>query len=375
MDSRGNVLEKALLVGSRLPAQQSFDWEESLAELRLLAMTAGAQVEANFLAKLLRINPALFLGEGKVLELKREVGGREIDLVIFDDDLTPIQNRNLEEALGVKVIDRTGIILDIFARRARSREGKLQVELAQLVYLLPRLTGKGILLSRLGGGIGTKGPGETKLEMDRRRINERIGRIRKRLTKVRRTRQLHRKGRRGLPVVSLVGYTNSGKTTLFNRLTGARAMAEDKLFATLDPLVRSLTLPLGTKVLVSDTVGFIRKLPHQLVEAFKATFEEISEAGLLLNVVDISHPVAQEQTEVVDQVMGQLGLQNKPVIHVLNKVDLLADSPVPSWSRRLRDAVAVAALNGKGIDELKARLEFYLKADSGHPRPARLAAS
>ncbi len=375
MNRQPNTSEKALLVGSRLPAQRSFHWEDSLAELKLLALTAGAQVEAQYLTKLLRINPALFLGKGKVSELKQEVDSRGIDLVIFDDDLSPIQNRNLEDALGLKVVDRTGLILDIFARRARSSEGKLQVELAQLVYLLPRLTGKGVLLSRLGGGIGTKGPGETKLEMDRRRINERIALLKKRLVKVRRTRALHRKGRQGLPLVSLVGYTNSGKTTLFNCMTGARAMAEDKLFATLDPLVRSLTLPAGTKILLSDTVGFIRKLPHQLVEAFKATFEEVSQADLLLNVVDISHPVAQEQTEVVSQVLEQLELRDKPLIHVLNKIDLLADSLVPSWPSRLRDAVAVAALDGKGIEELKARLEFYLKVDSGGPRRARLAAS
>lgn len=349
------------MVGSHLPLQQRFHAEDSLEELKLLTTTAGAQVAGWYLPKLFRTSPATFLGRGKVEELKREFQEKEADLVIFDDDLSPTQNRNLEEALGVKVVDRTGLILDIFARRARSSEGKLQVELAQLNYLLPRLVGKGVWLSRLGGGIGTRGPGETKLEMDRRKINERIGRLRKRLLKVRRTRALHRRRRASLSLASIVGYTNSGKTTLFNRLTRAGGLAEDKLFATLDPLIRGLLLPGGTRVLVADTVGFIRKLPHQLIAAFKATFEEISEADLLVHIVDISHSVAQEQAETVDSVLFDLGLQSKPVLHVLNKIDQLAGSLLPSWHRELKDCVAVSALTGEGIEELKKRMEFYLK--------------
>lgn len=354
-----------------MPTQQLFHAEDSLEELKLLTITAGAMVEGEYPPKLFRTNPALFLGRGKVEELKREIQVKGAQVVIFDDDLSPTQNRNLEQALGVKVVDRTGLILDIFARRARTSEGKLQVELAQLSYLLPRLVGKGVLLSRLGGGIGTRGPGETKLELDRRRIKERIGRLKKRLLKVRRTRALHRRGRASLPLSAIVGYTNSGKTTLFNRLTGAGGFAEDKLFATLDPLIRAVFLPGGTRALVTDTVGFIRKLPHQLVAAFKATFEEISQADLLLNVIDISHPVAEEQTETVDRVLLELGFQNKPVVHVLNKIDQLKGFPLPGWHRGLGDWVAISALTGEGIEELKKRMEFCLR-EKGREAMGRL---
>ncbi len=367
--------ERTLLVGCRLPRQPSFEAEDSLQELELLAITAGAQVEGRSLNKLSRVNPAYYLGRGKLQELKQEVDDREVELLIFDEDLSPTQNRNLERSLGIKVVDRTGLILDIFARRARTGEGKLQVELAQLNYMLPRLSGKGIWLSRLGGGIGTRGPGETKLEMDRRRVQEKIARLRKRLRRVRRTRDLHRKGREGLPLVSIIGYTNSGKTSLFNRLTGEGALAEDKLFATLDPLVRGISLTGGTRVLVSDTVGLIKKLPHQLVAAFKATFEEITQADLLINVVDISHPFAREQMEVVDMVLEDMGLKEKPVIHALNKVDRLGLESIPSWHRQLKDRVLLSALTGEGIEELKAKLEFYLKGGRvAYPREEEVQA-
>lgn len=368
------LLERALLVGSRFSSQGSFQVEDSLAELRLLAWTAGARVEREYLPRVSRVNAALFLSRGKVDELKRQVEEEEADLVIFDDDLSPTQNRNLEKVLGIKVLDRTGLILDIFARRARSSEGKLQVELAQLVYLLPRLPGKGVLLSRLGGGIGTRGPGETKLEMDRRKIKEKITRLRKKLAQVRRTRALHRQARQHLPLVSLIGYTNSGKTTLFNRLTGAQALAEDRLFATLDPLVRKVNLSQGGQALASDTVGLIRKLPHQLVAAFKATFEEISAADLLLNVIDISHPRAEEQTEVVERTLEEMSLHTKPIIHVLNKSDLLPYSLLPSWPHKLKEWVAVSALLGQGLEGLKTRMEFYLKkVEPPYSARARLA--
>ena len=361
------VKEKALLIGFQLPRGMSLKAEESLEELKLLALTAGARIEGEHIDKLSRINPAHFMGRGKVEELKREVEAKEVDLVILDEDLSPTQNRNLEEALGVKVIDRTGIILDIFARRARTSEGKIQVELAQLNYLLPRLPGKGVLLSRLGGGIGTRGPGETKLELDRRRVKERIARLRRRMIKVTKTRELHRK-KRILPLISIVGYTNSGKTTLFNRLTSAEAFAEDKLFATLDPLVRGITLKGGTRALVSDTVGFIRKLPHQLVAAFKATFEEISQADLLINVIDISHPAAKEQTEVVEGVLEEMGLKHKPIIHALNKIDRLPTGLIPSWHRGLKEWVAISALRGDGLEELKKRISYHIKEGTSSVR-------
>lgn len=322
--------------------------ETSLEELRRLAETAGAEVLASELHELRDIHASTYLGEGKALEVgekAREMGAKT---VIFDEDLSSTQNRNLERILGLKVIDRTGLILDIFAQRARTREGKLQVELAQLRYLLPRLAGKGLEFSQLAGGIGTRGPGETKLEMDRRKAKDRIAHVRRELGRVRSHREIHRMRRSELPIatVSLVGYTNAGKSTLMNRLTDSAVLVENKLFATLDPTVRRLKLPSGREVLLSDTVGFVRKLPHQLVESFRATFEEVEASDLLLHIVDASHPHMKEQMEVVERVLEELNLHRKSRLLVFNKTDVAENghhSPADIW---------LSALTGQGIEEL-----------------------
>ncbi|SHE28236.1 GTP-binding protein HflX [Desulfofundulus australicus DSM 11792] len=347
--------EKVLLVTLQLPHEDEREVEESLEELARLADTAGAQVVGRVVQRARRPDPATFLGRGKVREeiapACRELG---VDLVICDHELSPAQVRNLEEELGVRVIDRTQLILDIFARRARTREGRLQVELAQLEYLYPRLTGRGTELSRLGGGIGTRGPGETKLETDRRRIKRRITDLRRELEEVRRHRALLRARRQGVPLtlVSLVGYTNAGKSTLLNALTGAGVPAEDKLFATLDPTTRRLVLPNNEMVLLTDTVGFIRRLPHHLVAAFRATLEEVVEADLLLHVVDVSSPDYPDQVKAVEKVLASLGAGEKPTILVYNKIDRLTAEE--TWLLPTgRPAVAVSALTGRGLDELR----------------------
>ena len=285
--------------------------------------------------------------------------------MVFDDELTPGQQRNLENKVGCKIIDRTQIILDIFARRARTREGKLQVELAQLNYLLPRLAGKGTMLSRLGAGIGTRGPGETKLEMDRRRIRNRIALLRRDLEPIRRQRQLQRAKRQGvpLPLVALVGYTNAGKSTLFNALTRAETVSSDQLFSTLDPLLRRLTLPGKLEIVLSDTVGFVRKLPHDLVAAFRATLEEVTQADLLLHVVDISSQHWREQTAAVEEVLNELEVQSTPRIEVCNKIDLLPPGTGATMSRVNR-SVAVSARSGAGLDGLMLRIEEELESFS-----------
>lgn len=321
--------------------------ETSLDELRRLAETAGAEILSTELHELRDVHPATYVGQGRAAALGASAGTLGAQTVIFDEDLTPSQNRNLEKILGVKVIDRTGLILDIFARRARTREGKLQVELAQLRYLLPRLAGRGSEFSQLAGGIGTRGPGETKLEMDRRKAKERISFVRKELKRVQSHRGLHRGRRNQLPIatVSLVGYTNAGKSTLMNRLTNAAVLVEDKLFATLDPTVRRLKLPSGREILLSDTVGFVRKLPHQLVESFRATFEEVEASNLLLHVIDASHPQAEEQAGVVDRVLEELGLHRKPLLKVFNKSDLGGNGSA-------EDHLSLSALTGQGIPKL-----------------------
>src|SRR5262245_38689063 len=310
--------ELAAAVGCYRGPRERARAEESLTELEALAAAAGARVLARRLQERVKPDPALFLGRGKVEELRSAVEEAELDLVLFDDELTPGQQRNLEDKIGCKVIDRTQLILDIFARRARTREGKLQVELAQLKYLLPRLTGKGTLLSRLGGGIGTRGPGETKLEMDRRRIRGRIASLERSLDQVRRQRQLQRSRRQGipLPMATLVGYTNAGKSTLFNALTGAGTVASRPLFATLDPLLRRLRLPTGLEVVLSDTVGFVRKLPHDIVAAFRATLEEVQQADLILHVIDVSNPAWPEQKTAVEEVLAELSVANTPRLEV-----------------------------------------------------------
>lgn len=354
------LVERALLVGVYISGKTArAEAEESLSELAELTRSAGAVVVKSHLQKIACPNPAFYIGKGKVEEIKADVESLGIDIVVFDENLTPGQERNLSELLEVKIIDRTGLILDIFAQRARTREGKLQVELAQLNYLLPRLVGKGLSLSRLGGGIGTRGPGESKLETDRRRVRERIARLKYDLEKVRKTRELHRTSRKSVPfpVIAIIGYTNAGKSTLFNRLSktpsGKGVLAEDKLFATLDPTVRKITLPGMETALISDTVGFIKKLPHQLVEAFKATLEEVLSADILIHVIDCSHPNAEVQIESVKKVLGDMRASEKPVLNVFNKVDRLEGGIIPAHLRlAAENAISVSALTGQGIGEL-----------------------
>lgn len=362
--------EKAVAIGIYDGKGARWREEQSLEELSTLAITAGADVLQSFLQEKPRRDPAYYCGKGKLEEVKAYCDAKKIDLVLFDDPLTPAQMRNIERVLDCKVLDRTQLILDIFAQRARTAEGKLQVELAQIDYLLPRLTGKGIELSRLGGGIGTRGPGETKLEFDRRRLRERRTRLQKELTHVQQIRSMQRKSRTDIPLpqVALVGYTNAGKTTLFNRLTGSKRFASPILFATLDPAIKSIRIPNRHTVLLSDTVGFIRKLPHELVAAFRATLEEVVQSHLLLHVVDIANSEAEEQIAAVQETIGELGVSDKPVIHVLNKIDLLENGPhvLQSFRHRLGHVVGVSAESGDGIDELTAMIaemlgEFWVR--------------
>ncbi len=356
------------MVGCYFNARARVFAEESLQELEALAEAAGARVVDRTLQWRPAPDPAFFVGRGKAEELRQGVERHELNLLIFDVELTPGQQRNLENKTECKIIDRTQLILDIFARRARTREGKLQVELAQLNYLLPRLSGKGTMLSRLGGGIGTRGPGETKLEMDRRRIRNRIALLRREIDRVRVKREQQRTKRRGipLPVVSLVGYTNAGKSTLFNALTHAGAFESSQLFATLDPLLRKMILPNRLEIVLSDTVGFVRKLPHDLVAAFRATLEEVRAADLLLHVVDISNPHWREQAAAVDEVLLELEVQNTPTLLVYNKSDLLNPAlagDVDTSNAERRPAV-VSARTGAGVDALVERIMARLDAFS-----------
>jgi GTP-binding protein HflX len=348
--------ERAVLVGVELPSRNSkAPLELSLEELERLAETAGATVLEKHSQQVKTITPATLIGRGKVDEIQKCLQQIHADLVIVDEDLTPAQQRNLETAFKVRVIDRSQLILDIFAQRARSNEGKLQVELAQLEYLLPRLTRQWTHLSRLGGGIGTRGPGETQLEVDRRRIRERIGHLKQRLMTVERTRTLQRKERDEVPfaTVALVGYTNAGKSTLMNTLTRAGVFVEDKLFATLDPTTRALRLPNGDKIMIVDTVGFINKIPHSLVEAFKSTLEEVCRADLLLHLVDMANPLYEEQIEVIEKVLGEIGAGEIPTVLVPNKVDVAASVPVRQLKRRdVLDVCPISALAGTGVTEL-----------------------
>ncbi len=341
-----------------------FSPEESLAELRELATSAGGEVVAEFLQSRDRPDPATLIGRGKLEEIAGVVASSNADVVIFDHELSPSQLRNLEREIKTRVIDRTQLILDIFARHARTREGQLQVELAQLEYLMPRLAGRGKEMSQLGGGIGTRGPGETQLETDRRKISRRIRHLKSRLEEVRRIRTQQRQRRESVPVatVALVGYTNAGKSTLFNALTRAGVVASSRMFATLDPTLRSVKLPSRRKVLLSDTVGFIRQLPHTLVSAFRATLEEVQRAALILHVSDATSPVAAEQDRQVEQVLGELDAGAKPRIHVLNKIDQL-DSAQRESLRNAGLVVHISAKQGTGLDQLLEVIDAALQED------------
>jgi GTP-binding protein HflX len=348
--------ERAVVVGVEWPSpKQGVPLEYSMEELERLAETAGAQVVGRYTQQLKSVTPATLMGRGKVDEIKACLAELDADLVIVDEDLTPAQQRNLESAFKTRVIDRSQLILDIFAQRARSNEGKLQVELAQLDYLLPRLTRQWTHLSRLGGGIGTRGPGETQLEVDRRRIRERINHLKSRLKSVERTRTLQRKERDEVPfaTVALVGYTNAGKSTLMNTLTRAGVFVEDKLFATLDPTTRALRLPNGDKVMIVDTVGFINKIPHSLIEAFKSTLEEVKNADLLLHLIDMTSPLFEEQIQVIEEVLKEIGAGEIPTILVPNKTDVASSIPLHKLKgRRVEGVSPISALTGAGIDRL-----------------------
>jgi GTPase len=361
--------ETAFLVGVVRHRQPRWEAEDSLAELEQLARAAGAQVTEAVLQDRDRLDPRYLIGKGKAEEIRGRCAG--VDVVILDEELSGSQQRNLEQVLGRRVLDRTGLILDIFAQRAQTREGKLQVELAQLDYLLPRLAGAWTHLERLGGGIGTRGPGETQLESDRRRVKTRMAKLRRDLDQVRRHRALLRRPRRKVPfpIVALVGYTNAGKSSLMNALTRAGVTVRNQLFATVDPTLRRLMLPGDRVALLSDTVGFIRKIPHQLVAAFQATLEEVQEAELLLHVVDISHPHAELQQAAVEAVLGELGLADRSTLLVYNKIDRLGARPEFPWGPG-SGRVATSAKTGAGLDDL--RREIVAALDGTVPEAGRL---
>jgi GTPase len=361
---QGSFAQPPLLTAGRLSGiSTELSADASLVEFRELVESAGGVVIAQVMQRRGRPDAATLVGAGKVEEIAGVAAANHADLVVFDHDLTPTQLRNLEALLPCLVLDRTQLILDIFARHARTREGQLQVELAQLEYMLPRLTGRGKAMSQLGGGIGTRGPGETQLETDRRRIQRRLVHLRDQLESVRKTRRQQRQRREAVPVptVALVGYTNAGKSTLFNRLTGAGVLASSRMFATLDPKLRALELPSRRRILLSDTVGFIRNLPHTLVTSFRATLEEVERAEVLLHVRDASSPYGEEQKAQVEKVLGELDVLDKPRIEVLNKIDLL--TPEERAGLGSRGIVTVSAHSGEGIEGLLAAIDEALVAD------------
>jgi GTP-binding protein HflX len=355
---------------SSLPTDSpDFSSEESLDELRSLAASAGAQIAGEFTQRRDRPDPATLIGKGKLEEIAGAAASVSADVILFDHDLSPSQQRNIERVVHTRVIDRTQLILDIFARHARTREGQLQVELAQLEYMLPRLAGRGVEMSQLGGGIGTRGPGETQLETDRRKIYRRVRHVKEQIENVRRIRAQQRQRRESVPVatVALVGYTNAGKSTLFNALTKANVVASSRMFATLDPTIRGAELPSKRKVLFSDTVGFIRHLPHTLVSAFRATLEEVQRATLIMQVSDASSPVSAEQDAQVESVLKELEADKKPRLKVMNKIDLL----LPKQRESLRDDdqnIHVSAAKGIGLSTLLDRVDAVLEGD----RPERV---
>lgn len=358
--------ERAILIGMEWGRNDSL-WtvDDSLEELKQLADTAGATVIKKFIQKRPKPDPAFFIGRGKVQELALYAQQENIDLCIFDDELSPAQQRNIESVMGIRILDRTALILDIFAQRARTNEGKLQVELAQLQYTLPRIMGKGLMLSRLGGGIGTRGPGETKLEVDRRRIRDRIAFIKDQIEKVKAVRSLHRSKRKKNNVfeVSLVGYTNAGKSTLLNTITNSDIYAKDQLFATLDPTTRQLTLPNKQEIIITDTVGFIQRLPHQLIAAFRSTLEVVTEADLLVHVIDVSHELYKEQAAAVHEVLKEIGAESKPVITVYNKIDKLPpDSKLADRLALEEDTVCISAAKKLNLESLQQMIESHLKS-------------
>ena len=351
------------------PSIPEFDAEESLAELRTLAESAGARVVGEILQRRDRPDPATLVGAGKLEEIAGAAASLDADVLLFDHDLSPSQQRNIEKIIERRVIDRTQLILDIFARHARTREGQLQVELAQLHYMMPRLAGHGVEMSQLGGGIGTRGPGETKLETDRRKIARRVRHVEQQLENVRRIRAQQRQRRESAPVatVALVGYTNAGKSTLFNALTRAGVLSSPKMFATLDPTLRAVDLPSKRKVLLSDTVGFIRNLPHTLVSAFRATLEEVQRASLVLHVSDASSRLSAEQDAQVEIVLKELEAEKKPRLRVMNKVDLLdeevAENLIADAARESSRTVYVSAVEGTGLDTLLKRIDTIVEED------------
>jgi GTP-binding protein HflX len=365
IETRKTRPERVFLVGVELKSRDRAALRDSLVELGELAATAGGEIIGEGLQKTESLNPATFIGKGKAEEFADFCRRQEVDTVIFDDDLSPAQSRNLEKIFNCKILDRTSLILDIFAQRARTREGKLQIELAQLQHLLPRLTKYWGHLSRQKGGIGMRGgEGETQLETDRRRVQDRIAKISRELEMVRQQRGIQRNGRQrnNWPLASIVGYTNAGKSTLLNALTGADVLVKDILFATLDPTTRRLKLPTNQNVLLTDTVGFIRKLPHGLVEAFKATLEEVVQADLLLHVVDVSHPQAEEQIAAVNAVLAEIGAGEKTTLMVFNKMDLPHDQgALNRLQERHPHAVAISAVTGEGITSLLAEVGTQLR--------------
>lgn len=352
---RPPVIEKAVLVRLALPEDSDEEIEESMEEMRQLAWTAGADIVCEFVQYRTKPDPATLIGRGKVEEIQTACEELDANLVIFDSDLTPTQGAKLTDRLERKVVDRTQLILDIFAQRATTNEGKVQVELAQLQYLLPRLTGRGVEMMRQGAGVGMRGPGEQKLEVDRRVIRRRIAFLEGQLEQIRNHRRIQRKkrGEQSTGVVALVGYTNAGKSSLLNTMTGADVLVENKLFATLDPRSRRLALPSGREVVLTDTVGFIRKLPHSLVAAFRATLEEVNEADLLLLVTDASHPAAEDHIAAVHTVLDEIKADDKLMVNVFNKADIAEPEQMAALLRDRPRSIAVSARTGLGLDELR----------------------